>query len=248
MGCFPLIELTNNPRILLTNDDGINAPGMEILYDIACQLSKDVWIVAPAVEQSAMSHAISTRIPLRIQQASRQKYGITGTPADSVILAIEYLMKDHRPDLILSGMNYGSNVSEDSYYSGTIAAAKQGALYHIPAIALSQSYLSGHGLSWENAKKYGVATIRHLVSHHLSKCQKSMLWNVNFPAVETDQADLVICCLGDRRSRNMRVVPGKDPAGRPYVWIVGFMEYECAGPMSDIDVISQGNISATPFP
>lgn len=242
-----MIDFNRNPRILLTNDDGIQAPGMAVLYDIACQLSNDVWIVAPATEQSAMSHAISTRAPLRIHQNGPQKFAVTGTPADSVIVAVEHLMKDQKPDLILSGVNRGSNVSEDAYYSGTIAAAQQGGLYRIPAMALSQSYLPGRDLSWYNAQKYGASAIHQLVQHRISEQQKSMLWNINFPGAETDQADLMICGLGDRQSRDMRVIDGKDPGGRPYVWIGGFMQHDCDDTDSDLYALSQGNISATPL-
>ncbi len=240
-------DLNNNPRILLTNDDGIDAPGMAVLQEIAATLSEDVWIVAPATEQSAMSHAISTRHPLRLHQFGPRKFSVTGTPADSVIVAVEHLMKQQKPDLILSGVNSGRNVGEDSYYSGTIAAAQQGALYHIPAIALSQSYVPGEALTWHNAQAYSVEVIQKLWQHPISNTQKSLLWNVNFPGAASQTCDLVICHLGDRSACDMRVVEGKDPAGRAYVWIGGFMQHVCLDASSDISVIEQGHIAASPL-
>src|SRR5260370_2059824 len=130
-------------RILVSNDDGIGSPGIALLEEIARGLSADVWVVAPEQEQSAASHSLTTRRPLRLWQVAPQRYVVDGTPTDCVMLAVKHLLRDRRPDLVLSGVNAGGNVGEDLTYSGTGAAALAATLLPIPAIALSHPYLDG---------------------------------------------------------------------------------------------------------
>jgi hypothetical protein len=127
-------------RILLTNDDGVNAPGLKVLETIARTLSDDVWIVAPIEEQSGAGHSLTLTRPIRLRKLGERRFCVTGTPTDSVMMAIAWLMKDEKPDLILSGVNRGANLGEDVTYSGTCSAAMEGALAGIPSIALSQAY------------------------------------------------------------------------------------------------------------
>ena len=127
-------------RILLTNDDGFDAPGMKILLEIAQHFSNDLWIVAPSDENSGAGHSLTLTRPLRVRHRGDQQYSVDGTPTDSVMMAVAKIMKDDPPDLILSGVNRGANLGEDVTYSGTVSAAMEGALAGIPSIALSQAY------------------------------------------------------------------------------------------------------------
>src|SRR5512146_751583 len=115
-------------RILLTNDDGINAPGFAALERIAAQISDDVWIVAPAEEQSGAGHSLTLTRPIRVREIGPRRFAVAGTPTDSVMMALGHLMGDLRPDLILSGVNRGPNMAEDLTYSGTVSAAMEGTL------------------------------------------------------------------------------------------------------------------------
>src|SRR6266496_5815813 len=141
-------------RILISNDDGIESPGIKVLEKIAGELSDDVWVVAPELEQSGASHSLTTRRPLRINEVARQRYAVDGTPTDCVLLAVKRLLRDRPPDLVLSGINAGSNVGEDLTYSGTVAAAMEATLLGIPAMALSQDYRGGHDVSWQTGEAF----------------------------------------------------------------------------------------------
>ena len=127
-------------RILLTNDDGINARGFAVLEAIAARLSDDIWVVAPAEEQSGAGHSLTLTQPVRLRRHGEQRFSVTGTPTDAVMLALAHVMKDSPPDLILSGINRGANLAEDVTYSGTVSAAMEGALAGVRSIALSQAY------------------------------------------------------------------------------------------------------------
>src|ERR687886_1043686 len=127
-------------RILLTNDDGINARGLKLLETVARRLIDDIWIVAPSEEQSGAGHSLTLTTPVRLRRHDERRFSVTGTPTDAVMLALGHIMKDAWPDLILSGINRGANLAEDVTYSGTVSAAMEGALAGIPSIALSQVY------------------------------------------------------------------------------------------------------------
>ena len=129
-------------RILITNDDGIHAPGLAAAERIARALTDNVWIVAPETEQSGASHSLTLTMPLRLREIERQRFAVTGTPTDCVMMAVAELMKDARPDLVISGVNRGSNIADDVTYSGTIAGAMEGCALGIPSVALSQLTVS----------------------------------------------------------------------------------------------------------
>src|ERR1043166_7315452 len=154
-------------RILCTNDDGIHAPGLKIVEQIARELSDDVWVVAPELDQSGLSHSLSLNDPLRLRQVSEKRFALRGTPSDCVIMAVRRILADVRPDLVLSGVNSGQNAADDVTYSGTIAGAIEGTLLGIPSIALSQAYtFSGDGrrdVPWETAETHGPPLIRKLL-------------------------------------------------------------------------------------
>ena len=145
-------------RILLTNDDGVHAPGLKVLEGIARRLSEDVVIVAPESDQSGVAHSLSLNNPLRLREIGPRRFAVQGTPSDCVIMGVRRLFADARPDLILSGVNRGQNVAEDVTYSGTIAAAMEGALIGVPSIALSQAYDGREGRdkpNWDCATTLG---------------------------------------------------------------------------------------------
>src|SRR5215216_5060147 len=147
-------------RILISNDDGIEAPGIQLLEKVARKLTDDVWVVAPELEQSGASHSLTTRRPLRLTEVAPRHYAVDGTPTDCVLLAVKRLLKDQVPHLVLSGINGGSNVGEDLTYSGTVAAAMEATLLGIPAMALSQDYTDGGPVPWQTAEAFGPEVMR----------------------------------------------------------------------------------------
>src|SRR5271157_3256996 len=169
-------------RILLTNDDGVHAPGLAVLEAIANELSDDVVVVAPESDQSGVAHSLSLSDPLRLREISPRHYAVKGTPTDCVIMAVRRIMADQRPDLVLSGVNRGQNVAEDVTYSGTIAGAMEGAMLGIPSIALSQAYGGAVGrpvLDWEASQAHAAPVIRTILAAGIAP---GGLINVNFPA------------------------------------------------------------------
>jgi len=172
-------------RILLTNDDGIEAEGLECLEKIARTLSDDVWVVAPQTEQSAKGRGITLTEPLRVNKLGDKRFAVTGTPTDCVILAVNDLMPE-KPDLVLSGVNRGHNVGEDVSYSGTVAGALQGMAFGIRSIALSQSLERFHDdvvAHWETAEAFAPGIIAKLLEQ---KWEDGVVMNVNFPNLPPD--------------------------------------------------------------
>src|ERR1051326_3316427 len=172
-------------RILVTNDDGIHSPGLAVAEKVARAISDDVWIVAPETEQSGASHSLTLSLPLRLRQVEERKFALTGTPTDCVMMGVAEVAKDRKPDLVLSGVNRGSNLADDVTYSGTIAGAMEGTALGIRSIALSQSYGFEEGVKirWQCAEGHGPAIIRRLVEVGWPQPQE-VLMNVNFPDCE----------------------------------------------------------------
>lgn len=234
-------------RILISNDDGIYAPGIEVLENIARLFSNDVWVVAPESEQSGVAHSLTLHLPLRVRQLGEKRYAITGTPTDCVLLAVrEIIPRDAPPVIMLSGINRGSNVAEDVTYSGTIAAAMEGALLDIPSIAFSQHYDEHGPVNWDTAAHYGVEVLRQLQGVDLPK---GHLLSVNFPAVEVGKAKgFRLAPQGQRRIME-KLVKREDPKGRPYYWIGGtsFDELKDVTPGSDHSLLKEGYVTLTPL-
>ena len=151
-------------RILVTNDDGIQSAGIAVLERIARTLSDDVWVCAPASEQSGASHSLTLHRPVRLRSVSERRFTVDGTPSDSVLLAFNHLLVDRRPDLVLSGINHGYNLGVDIPYSGTIAAAAEATLQGTRAIALSQAYNTIDGISWATAEARAPNLIRRIIA------------------------------------------------------------------------------------
>ena len=146
-------------RILVTNDDGINSPGIKLLARVARGLSRDVWVVAPEQEQSGASHSLTLSRPLRIRKLGARRFAVDGTPTDCVLLAVNAIMRDQRPTLVLSGVNAGANLGEDVTYSGTVAAAMEATLLEVPAIAFSQHYENRRAIPWKTAEAHAAPVI-----------------------------------------------------------------------------------------
>ncbi len=228
-------------RILLTNDDGINAPGLVTLEAIARQLSDDIWIVAPSEEQSGAGHSLTLTRPLRIRPHGERRFSVTGTPTDSVLLALGKIM-DVKPDLILSGVNQGANLAEDVTYSGTVAAAMEGTLAGIRSIALSQAYSrddAGDDVSFAAAEAWGAKVVRSLLDVPLPA---NTLLNVNFPAVPRG----VRWTRQSFRHYDGRMVPGEDPSGRRHFWFT-VVPIEQVEEGTDRWAVNQGYVSITPL-
>ncbi len=152
-------------RILCTNDDGIHAPGLKIVEEIARALSDDVWIVAPELDQSGVSHSLSLNDPLRLREVGPRHFAVRGTPTDCVIMGSRHILGEKLPDLVLSGVNKGRNVAEDVVYSGTIAGALEGTILGIPSFALSQEFSieTRHAPLWDTALKFGPDILRKVI-------------------------------------------------------------------------------------
>ncbi len=244
-------------RILVSNDDGVEAPGLKLLEEIARALAPDVWVVAPEQEQSGASHSLTTRRPLRLRPAPRgeaarerqdesaaRRYAVDGTPTDCVMLAIKYLLKDRPPDLVLSGVNAGGNVGEDLTYSGTVAAAMEATLLDIPAIALSQHYRDGEAIPWPTAARFAPEVIRRLCE---LPWPEHTLINVNFPACSPQQVRGVAATSQGRRAIADNLTQRLDPRGRPYYWIGPMREDGIAEPGTDLAAIADRRVSVTPI-
>jgi 5'-nucleotidase len=237
------IELAN-ARILVSNDDGIGSPGIKLLEEIARALSPDVWVVAPEQEQSASSHSLTTRRPLRMSELAEKRYAVDGTPTDCVMLAVKHLLRDLRPELVLSGINAGGNVGEDLTYSGTVAAAMEATLLDIPAIALSQHYLDGEPIPWETAGRFAPEVIRRLTK---LPWPEHTLFNINFPFAPPEQVRGIAVTSQGKRAIADNLTQRFDPRGRPYYWIGPVREDGFAEPGTDLAAINEKQVSVTPI-
>lgn len=231
-------------RILVTNDDGIHAPGLKALEAVARSLSDDVWVVAPETEQSATSHSLTIRRPLRIRRFSEQRLAVDGTPTDCVVVAVNHILKDKRPGLVLSGVNHGGNLAEDVGYSGTVAAAMEGALLGIRAIAFSQLRGSEAPTDFAAAEYFGPDIVRRL---YRMAPERDLLFNVNFPPLGPEEVTGVRVARQGRRDAMVGVVEVNDPSGRPYLWIGHWGDDTTGEEDTDLAAIQAGAVSVTPL-
>lgn len=235
-------------RILLTNDDGIHAPGFAVLESIASKLSDDLWMIAPAEEQSGAGHSLTLSRPIRLRKHGSRKYSVSGTPTDAVMMALAHVMKDSPPDLILSGVNRGANLAEDVTYSGTVSAAMEGALAGVPSIALSQVYSReglGDQVPFAVAEAWAEQVLRPLMN---SPFTPGTLVNVNFPASEPGKIKGIrVCRQGIRDYGRLRIVERTDPRGYRYYWFGLAPTVETPGHVTDLEVIADGYIAVTPL-
>ncbi|OFX23404.1 MAG: 5'/3'-nucleotidase SurE [Anaeromyxobacter sp. RBG_16_69_14] len=225
-------------RLLLSNDDGVHAPGLAALA--AAFPNDEVWIVAPDREQSASSHSISLHRPLRIVEVGPRRFSVDGTPTDAVYMALNLLLRERRPDLVISGVNHGPNLGNDVLYSGTVAAAMEGAILGCHAIAVSLASIPPH--AFEHAAAFAAALGRHIVR---SPPPAPVLLNVNVPPGPVK--GYRFARLGHRTYGN-EVIENRDPRGRKYYWIGGEGAVNEDIPHSDCNCVFQdGLVSVTPL-
>lgn len=226
-------------RVLISNDDGIRSQGLAAL-ERALEGVAEVWVVAPDSEQSAASHAISLHRPLRIQEVGPRRWSVDGTPTDCVYVAVHHLLRDERPALVLSGINHGSNLADDVTYSGTVAAAMEGALLGIPAIAFSLAVRERFDFA------PAAAFARELAAAVLERgLPRGVLLNVNVP--RGDVLGFRVTALG-KRAYGSAVLENVDPRGRKYYWIGGSENRHEDVPGSDCNaVFDEGLVSVTPL-
>jgi len=234
-------------RILITNDDGIHSPGLAACEKIARALSDEVWIVAPEIDQSGVSHSLSLNDPLRMREVGERHFAIKGTPTDCVIMGVRYIMKE-KPDLVLSGVNRGRNCAEDVTYSGTVAGAMEGAVLGIPSFALSQAYsFSTKRLPcWDTAIKFAPDLIKRILETGMPR---DVLVNVNFPDCTPDDVTGVsVAVQGKRDQELLRIDARHDGRGNPYYWIAfGRGGVVGAVPGSDLAALNENRIAVTPL-
>jgi 5'/3'-nucleotidase len=228
-------------RILVTNDDGINAPGLKICEEIARKISDDVWVVAPEHDQSGVSHSLSLNDPLRLRQIGERHYAVKGTPTDCVIMAARNIMPAV-PELVLSGVNRGRNAAEDVLYSGTIAAAKEACVLGIPAFALSQAFTS----HWKTASDSAPDIIRRILKQGIPR---DVLMSVNFPDCPPGAVKgISVTSQGKRDAQLLHIEPRHDGRGNPYYWIAYARGVKPAGKHgTDLAALADDRISVTPL-
>ena len=232
-------------RILVCNDDGIDAPGIKVLERVARGLSEDVWVVAPETQQSAASHSLTLHHPLRIRRISRRRHAVNGTPTDCVFLAFNKIMADGLPDLVLSGVNDGPNVGEDVTYSGTIAAAMEATLLGVPAVALSQDYGAGRKHHWATAEQWGGRLLRTLIERGWPA---RVLINVNFPDLVADKVRGIKVVRQGLHELADTLEERIDPRGVPYYWIGATPRESGTGERgTDMVALDEGYVSVTPL-
>jgi 5'-nucleotidase len=235
-------------RILITNDDGINAKGLEILKAIALGISPDVWTIAPETNQSGTAHSMTLHTPLRLRSLDERTHAVAGTPTDCVIMAVRHVLKDRPPDLILSGVNHGSNLAEDVTYSGTVAAAMEGALLGIPSIALSMmmGFEDGERRAiWDTPLAHAPNLIKTLLAETWSA---TTLINVNFPDAPPESIKgVAVTTQGVRDQALLNIDSRTDPWGTPYFWFGFERRKSTLVPGTDLAAIAENKISVTPL-
>ncbi|MDR1233746.1 MAG: 5'/3'-nucleotidase SurE [Holosporales bacterium] len=234
-------------RILLSNDDGIGAPGLAVLESVTKKFTDDITVVAPDSNMSAAGHSLTLKTPLRLIEHSERRFSVNGTPTDSVVMAARHVMPE-KADFMFSGINCDSNLAEDITYSGTVAAAMEAILLGIPAIAFSQNVNKDGSISWDVAQTYAPIVIKLIIEKF--KFPKNVLLNVNFPSVDVKDVKGILLTRQGTRTIEDHVIMSFDPRGDPYFWI-GPAEYrkteEHSALDTDLGAIHSGYVSITPL-
>ena len=234
-------------RILVTNDDGIHAPGLAVAEQIAREISDDVWVVAPETEQSGASHSLTLTSPLRLRRIAERRFAVSGTPTDCMMMAALHLLKAQPPELVLSGINWGSNLADDVTYSGTIAGAMEGCALGIPSIALSQASDDDarEKIDWSPGAVHGAALIRRLLE---AGWPPATLMNINFPGCAAAEVKgTVLVPQGRYDLQSTEIEERHDARARPYYWI-GLRRRKATPPTgSDVGAVYADKIAVTPL-
>ena len=235
-------------RILVTNDDGIHAEGLDICEQIARALSDDVWVIAPEYDQSGVAHSLTLNDPLRLRQVAERRFAVRGTPTDCVIMGARHVLNGKGPDLVLSGVNRGRNAGEDVIYSGTVAGAVEGTVIGVPSLALSQAYASRSGRPpyWETSLRHGPDLIRRVVAEGIPR---DVLINVNFPDCPPDEVKrIAVTTQGRRMQERLQIDQRKDGRGNPYYWIAYVRHaFAPAEHGTDLAALEEHCIAVTPL-
>lgn len=232
-------------RVLLCNDDGIDAPGMAVMERLAEQIADEVWVVAPALDRSGVSNSLSLREPVRIIRRDDRRYAVYGTPADCVAFAVDYLMLHCPPDLLLSGVNSGSNIGFETLLSGTVGAAMTGMLLGVRSIAMSQVRIPGQPVPWQTAATHGADVIRTLLD---ATWAQDVCLSVNFPPTGCSEVKgLRVTTQGMGTVKGVCVEPVSDPEGENYYWLRVKHGEPGDHDSSEAVAVGQGYISVTPL-
>ncbi|MDR0942683.1 MAG: 5'/3'-nucleotidase SurE [Holosporales bacterium] len=234
-------------RILISNDDGIEAKGIKVLEGIARQFSNEVTVVAPDSNMSGAGHSLTLKSPLRLKEIDEAHFAVDGTPTDSVVMALRHIMNE-KPDFILSGINGDSNLADDITYSGTVAAAMEACLLGIPAVAFSQETNEDGTINWDIAKTYAPIILKLIMNKF--KFVENVLLNINFPPGDVKDVKGIKITSQGTRAIDDCVIQSIDPRGHPYFWM-GPADYRKIMNNEDLDTdlgaIHSGYVSITPL-
>jgi len=236
---------TGKLRILISNDDGVRAPGIKVLHRIAKAISDDVWVCAPLNEQSGSGHSLTLRYPIWLRRLATRRYAVEGTPTDSVLVGIHQALKDRKPDLVLSGVNRGSNMGEFITYSGTCAAAMEATILGVPAIALSQQTDFDRSYThWSTAEQHAPGVIRKLLR---AGWPERTFININFPDCLPEEVAGVEVTEQGSRPMGDSLVESKHPRGGRYFWVGSLPTHARGRKGTDLAAVEAGRISVTPI-
>jgi 5'-nucleotidase len=246
MNSLSIPSALRDARILVSNDDGIHADGLHVLVEAMRRFSDDVWVVAPEVEQSGAGHSLTLHQPLRVRQLEEQRFAVSGTPTDCVLLAVkEILPRDKPVSLLVSGINHGDNMAEHVTYSGTIAATMEGTLLGIPSIAFSRAILHDAPLQWDTAAKGVHDTISAFTGY---AWPAGTLLSVNIPDCAPAELRGLRSAVQGKRRTSDKVDARIDPRGRAYYWIGGTDYSGCTHEEgTDCALLLQHHITVTPI-
>src|SRR6201987_1966505 len=232
-------------RILVTHDDGIDAPGLAVCEQIAAELAREVWVVAPEHDQSGVSHAVSLHHPIRVTERGPRRYGITGTPGDCAVMGVCHLMAGAPPDLLLCGVNRGANLVMETVFSGTVGGAMTGMMLGIPSIALIPAWTDRTNVRWATACTLGPGVVKQLLAIGWSD---ATCLNVNFPDLPAeDVGPLTLARQGVGLLQGLQVETRTDPRDLTYHWISFQRGPRDQGPESDVEALHAGKVAVPPL-